>query len=113
MDFIFLQAAPQGGGLFGGSSAQMILMLVLMVVIFYFFMIRPQQKRQKALQRQREALGKGDRIITAGGIHGTIREVREKDFLVEIANGVNIRIDKGSVYVSAQEAETDMAAKKD
>ena len=84
MDFIFLQAAPQAGGLFGGSS-QMILVLVLMVVIFYFFMIRPQQKRQKELQRQREALAKGDKIITAGGIHGTIREVREKDFLVEIA----------------------------
>ena len=103
MDFIFLQAAPQAGGLFGGSS-QMILVLVLMVVIFYFFMIRPQQKRQKELQRQREALAKGDKIITAGGI---------KDFLVEIANGVNIRIDKGSVYVSAREAETDMANKKD
>ena len=112
MDFIFLQAAPQAGGLFGGSS-QMILVLVLMVVIFYFFMIRRQQKRQKELQRQREALAKGDKIITAGGIHGTIREVREKDFLVEIANGVNIRIDKGSVYVSAREAETDMANKKD
>ena len=108
MDFIFLQAAPQAGGLFGGSS-QMILLLVIMVAIFYFFMIRPQQKRQKELQRQREALAKGDRIITAGGI----REVREKDFLVEIANGVNIRIDKGSVYVSAREAETDMANKKD
>ncbi|MCE8193066.1 preprotein translocase subunit YajC [Porphyromonas gingivalis] len=112
MDFIFLLAAPQAGGLLGGSS-QMILVLVLMVVIFYFFMIRPQQKRQKELQRQREALAKGDKIITAGGIHGTIREVREKDFLVEIANGVNIRIDKGSVYVSAREAETDMANKKD
>lgn len=47
MDFIFLQAAPQAGGLFGGSS-QMILVLVLMVVIFYFFMIRPQQNVRKS-----------------------------------------------------------------
>lgn len=112
MDFIFLQASAQAGGLFGGSG-QMILMLILFVAIFYFFMIRPQQKRQKELQRQRNSMSKGDKVITAGGIHGVIREVREKDFMIEIANGVNIRIDKGSVYVSAQEAETDMANKKD
>ena len=96
-NFILLQAA-QGGGLSG------ILMIVALFVIFYFFMIRPQQKRQKEIKKFRESLNKGSKIVTAGGIYGTIKDVADTYFLVEISNGVSIRVDKGSVYPSAEEA---------
>ncbi len=100
-NFILLDAAaaPAGGG--GLSS---ILMIVALFAIFYFFMIRPQQKRQKEIKKFREALGSGSRIVTAGGIHGTIRKVEETYFVVEVADSVRIRVDKGSVYPSATEA---------
>jgi preprotein translocase subunit YajC len=98
LNSILLQASAQG------SSASGLIMIVLLIVIFYFFMIRPQQKRQKEIRKFREALGKGDKIVTAGGIHGTIRDVKEDSFIVEVADGVRIRVDKGSVYPSAAEA---------
>ncbi len=102
LQFIPLQeAAPQGGGFSG------IIMIVLLLVVFWLFMIRPQQKRQKEIRKFREALKKGDKVVTAGGIYGTIVEVREKTFVVDIANNVKITIDKGSVYPSAEEATQD------
>lgn len=101
LQFIPLQeAAPQGG--FSG-----IIMIVLLLVVFWLFMIRPQQKRQKEIRKFREGLSKGDKIVTAGGIYGTIVDVREKTFVVDIANNVKITIDKGSVYPSAEEATQD------
>lgn len=96
---ILLQAA-QGGG----SGMMSIVMIVALFAIFYFFMIRPQQKRQKEIKKFRESLGPDSKIVTAGGIYGTIKEVRDLYFVVEIANGVRIRIDKGSVYPSANDA---------
>lgn len=90
--FVSLQAAA------GGSSWMTILMFGGIIVVFYFFMIRPQQKKQKALQQAREAMSVGDKVLTAGGIHGRIKEVGDSYFLVEIADNVKIKIDKNSVY---------------
>ena len=92
LDLIFLAAQPQGGGYTG------IIMIVAMVAIFYFFMIRPQNKKQKEIKKAREALGVGDRVVTAGGIYGKIKEVSDTTFIVEIASGVSIKIKKTSVY---------------
>jgi preprotein translocase subunit YajC len=78
-------------------------MIVAMIAIFYFFMIRPQQKRQKEIQKAREAMKVGDKIVTAGGIHGKIREVGDTSMLVEIAEGVRIRVDKASVFASTSD----------
>lgn len=89
-----------------------ILMIVLLVVIFYFFMIRPQQKRQKEITKFRQGVQEGDRVVTAGGIYGKVRRIKEKSFVIEIANGVNITIDKNSVYPSADEAQQDSEAEK-
>ena len=97
-NFILLQTSGAGGGM--GS----ILMIVALFAVFYFFMIRPQQKRQKEIKKFRDALGKGDKVVTAGGIYGTIREVKENSFLISIDKDVTIRVDKGSVYPSAEEA---------
>ena len=99
---ILLQAAAgqqQGGGW------MFWVMMILIFVVFYFFMIRPQTQKQKELQKQREALKKGDKVITAGGIYGIVKEVQETAFLVEIAKDLVIKVDKGSIYVSAEDAQ--------
>ncbi|MDY5858742.1 MAG: preprotein translocase subunit YajC [Porphyromonas sp.] len=75
--------------------------MLAVFAIIYFFMIRPQQKKQKELQEQRDALTTGSRIMTAGGIYGVIKDIKEKEFVVEISEGVRIRVDKGSVYPAA------------
>jgi preprotein translocase subunit YajC len=98
---ILLQASQPGGGSSGLSG---ILMIVVIVVIFYFFMIRPQQKRQKDIQKSREAMKIGDKVVTAGGIHGRVKEISDKYMLLEIAEGVRVRIDKNSVFASPEDA---------
>lgn len=75
-----------------------IAMIILIFVVFYFFMIRPQQRKQKELQKKREALGTNDRIVTSGGLYGVIKDIKETEFVVEIADGVRVRVDKGSVF---------------
>lgn len=102
-NLVLLQEQAQAGGNGIGS----IVMIVALIAIFYFFMIRPQQKRQKEIRKFREALTVGDRIITAGGIHGKIRGVKDNSFIVEIADNVKITIDKGSVYPSAADAQVE------
>lgn len=89
----------------GQSQWSGILMMVVVVAIFYFFMIRPQQKRQKQIQKSREALDKGDKVITAGGIYGKIKEIDDTTMLIEIANNVNVRIDKTSIFASSEDAQ--------
>ncbi len=88
---IFLQAAPQGGGW------SFIIVMVLMFVVMWFLMIRPQQKRQKELNNFRNSLQVGQRILTASGIYGKIKEIKETYVLVEVDNNVNIRIDKSMI----------------
>ena len=78
-----------------------LIMMVVIIAIFYFFMIRPQQKKQKDIAKAREAMQNGDKVITAGGIHGRIKEVRDNYFLLEVSNGVTIKVDKASVFASA------------
>ena len=65
----------------------------------------PQQKRQKEIQKAREALKTGDKVITAGGIYGKIKEIGDVYMVIEIANGVNIQIDKTSVFASSEDAK--------
>lgn len=89
---IMLQAGAAGGG-----SMQFLIMMVLIFGVMYFFMIRPQQKRQKELVKFRNSLEKGQKIITAGGIYGTVKEVKESYVLVEVDNNVSVRIDKAMV----------------
>ncbi|MDR0429848.1 MAG: preprotein translocase subunit YajC [Tannerellaceae bacterium] len=99
---ILLQAAPAGGG---ASPYSGILMMVVIVAIFYFFMIRPQQKKQKAIQKAREAMKPGDKVVTAGGIYGKIKEINDGYMQVEISEGVRIRVDKSSVFASSEDVQ--------
>ena len=99
-NLILLQEQAQGAA--GGWSFWV--MMILIFVVFYFFMIRPQTKRQKEIQKQRDALEKGDKVVTAGGIYGIIKEKQDTAFLIEVSKDVVIKVDKGSVYASAEDA---------
>ncbi len=111
-------AATQAAGAASDAAATpgfdwvSILMIVGIFVVFYFFMIRPQQKRQKEIQKMREKLDKGSKIVTAGGIMGTVKDVQANYFLVEIASGVTIRVDKNSVYANTEDANAAQEEKK-
>ncbi len=72
-------------------------MLVLIIVVMWFFMIRPQRKQQKELQKFRDGLKKGDKIVTIGGIYGTVVEIKDKTLLIEVDSNVKLKVDKNSV----------------
>ncbi|MBE6233583.1 MAG: preprotein translocase subunit YajC [Bacteroidales bacterium] len=80
--------AQQGGGW------SMWIMLILIFVVMWFFMIRPQRKQQKELQAFRDGLKKGDKVVTIGGIYGTVCEIKEESVLIEVDNNVKIRVSK-------------------
>ena len=98
---ILLQATSAGNS--GMMSS--LLMIVLLFVIMYFFMIRPQQKKQKEVQKMREALKVGDRIVTSGGIFGKIKEIEDTTFIVEIAEGVRVKVDKASIFAATNDSQ--------
>ncbi|MDR2825075.1 MAG: preprotein translocase subunit YajC [Prevotellaceae bacterium] len=102
-------AKPESGGMFGGMQG--ILMMVAIIAVFYFLIIRPQSKRQKAIQKQRESLKVGDKVVTSGGIHGRIKEMQEGAVIVEISENVKIKVEKTSVYPSAEDAAAATNAK--
>lgn len=94
MIFNYLQATQPAAA---GSNMNFLIMMVLIFGVMWLFMIRPQQKRQKELQKFRDGLKRGDKIISAGGIYGTVKEVKEGYILMEVDNNVSIRIDKSMV----------------
>jgi len=108
---ILLMTPPQGQGAGGGGMASSLIFLVLIFVVFYFFFIRPQVKRQKDQKKFREALGKGQKIITIGGIHGRIVEMQETTCTIEVEGGVKLRIEKSAVAADAQDQLTGETAK--
>lgn len=79
--------------------------MILMFVVLYFFMVRPQQKKQKEIVKWRESLRRGDKIVTVGGIYGTIAEVKDTFLVVEVDNNVRIRVDKSSVVKDITDAQ--------
>ncbi len=97
---LFLMAPQEGQ-----SPYSSIIFLVLIVAVFYFFMIRPQVKRQKEAKQFREGLKKGDKVITAGGIHGRISEVQDNYVFVEIDTNVRVKVDKGSLVATPGEIQ--------
>ena len=99
---IFLQAEAAGGL----GVLQQLLPFLLIIVVFYFFMIRPQMKRQKELKKYREELKKGDKVITTGGIYGKVSEIKDAHVMMEISNGVVIKIDKSAIIMDMSDAQT-------
>jgi len=99
LTFLQAQGGAQGGGL------TMLLMLALIFVVMWLFMIRPQQKRQKELNNFRNNLSKGDKVVTVGGIYGTIVEVNDNKVLLEIDKDVKIKVDKASLVKDFSDAQ--------
>lgn len=96
------QAAQSGTG-FGG----MIFMLIAIFVIMWFFMVRPQQKRQKKIREFQNSLQDGSKVVTGGGIYGTVKRIDQAKNTVdvEIAHGVVITVDKGTVFADAAQGQ--------
>ena len=103
--FIPLQAQASGQAAAGGSSMSFFLMLILLFAVMYYFMIRPQRKQQKELEAFRSSLKKGDKVVTTGGIYGTVDEVSDRTVLIKVDGDVKLRMDKNSIikdYSNAQ-----------
>ena len=93
-------AGQQGGGGFGG-----IFMMLIIFGIFYFILIRPQQKKMKEHKKMVEQLKKGDKVVTSGGIYATVVGVGTDTLKVEIADGVKVKIARGTVGTVLTEEE--------
>ena len=89
----------------GANNYSFLIMMVAIFAIMWLFMIRPQQKKQKELQKFRNQITVGTDIITAGGIYGKVTSIDEANniLIVEVSKGTNIRVDRNSVFKSAQD----------
>jgi len=113
--FNLLMAAPAEGGATGGGFGTL-LMFIPIIAIFYFLIIRPQSKRQKETQKMLSALKKGDRVVTIGGIHGTIQNVRETSVILKVDDSVKLEISRSaisSVTVQGRDEEPEAGDKGD
>ena len=86
----------------GTSIWTMLIFVVLLFGLMYFVMIRPQRKRQKEHQQLIEELKRGDRVITAGGIHGVIESISEDSVIIKVESGATMRVAKGSVSLKQE-----------
>lgn len=105
MTSLLLAAAPQQNGSTGMGG--MIFILIACFVIMWFFMVRPQQKRQKKIREFQNSLREGSKVVTGGGIYGTVKHIDQaKNTIdVEIAHGVVITVDKGYVFQDAAQQQ--------
>ena len=103
---VYAQAAgAQQGGAQGSLLNSPIVMMLLIFGIFYFLLIRPQQKQQKDHKTMLAGLKKNDEIVTSGGIHGTIVNVKDKSFVVRIDDNVKVEVQKTSVSALKKKKE--------
>ena len=91
---ILLQAA--------GSGMSSLIMFGMIFAVMYFFMIRPQIKKQKKEREYRSALQKGDKVITIGGIHGKITDIKEDTVIIEVHVGTTLKVEKTAVSMSGE-----------
>lgn len=101
----FAMGAPGDAGAQGGGGFSGIIMMLVIFAIFYFLLIRPQQKKMKDHKKMVEELKKGDRIVTAGGIYGTVEGSTQQTVTVKIAEGTKVKITKSSVAAVVKEEE--------
>jgi preprotein translocase subunit YajC len=88
-------AAPEPAG--APSLINALFLPIMLIVVFYFLLIRPQQKKQKEHRAMIEALGVGTEIVTGGGVLGKVTELGDQFVTVEIAHGVNIKVQRSSI----------------
>jgi preprotein translocase subunit YajC len=94
----YAMGAPGGAGAQGaGGGFSSLIMMVVIFAIFYFILIRPQQKKMKEHKKMVDELKKGDRIITSGGIYGTVENATPETLTIKIAEGVKVKVTRSSV----------------
>jgi preprotein translocase subunit YajC len=93
----YAMGAQGGAGSPAGGGASSLIMMAVIFAIFYFILIRPQQKKMKEHKKMVTELKKGDRIITAGGMYGTVENTTTETLTIKIAEGVKVKITRGSV----------------
>lgn len=98
MNFLLFMPPSEGSE---GGGLMSFLPLVLIVLVFYLFFIRPQMKKSKDQRKFREAIKKGDKIVTIGGIHGKIIEVQEKTFTIEVEGQNRLKVEKSAVAMDS------------
>ncbi|MGG4045179.1 preprotein translocase subunit YajC [Paenibacillus favisporus] len=105
-----LAAGASGSG--GGGLVGLILPLVLMFAIFYFLLIRPQQKKQKTRTSMLSALKKGDKVVTIGGLHGTIMEITDDIVVLRVNDVTKLTFDRGSIShaISSSSGESEKSS---
>ena len=84
--------------------------LAIFVLIFYFFIIRPQRKRDKQQKNMIDSIARGDQIITIGGMYGTVRDVRDNEFVIEISEGVRVTYLKSAIQTKRAAQKTEATA---
>ena len=80
-----------------GTDYMQFVMLALIVVVFYFFMIRPQLKKSKEQKKFRSALAKGDQVVTIGGVHGKVAEIKDTTVIIDVEGGNRLKIEKSAI----------------
>jgi len=86
--------SPDGGG---GGLVSTLIMFGAIFLIFYFMIIRPQQKRAKERNKMLSNIEKGDKVVTSGGIHGTIAGIDEKTVLLQISDSVKVKVERSAI----------------
>jgi preprotein translocase subunit YajC len=110
---MFVSPAFAQAGDNGGSGFEALLPLVLIFVVFYFLLIRPQQKKQKQHKVMLGAIRRGDRVVTGGGIVGTVTKViDDRELAVEITDGVKVRVQRALIASVISKTEPVQGAKK-
>lgn len=97
LDLLIPAAYAQGGAAAQPSALMTFLPLIVMIPLLYFLMIRPQQKRNRELREMTGSLAKGDEVVINGGLAGKVTAVGEVYLTVEIADGVNVKVQKSAV----------------
>lgn len=97
---VYAMAAPPDGG---GNPIMGFIPLILVMVIFYLLILRPQQRRHKEHQKMLTELGRGDRVLTNGGLFATIQDVKDEYFVCTIAEGVKVEVARNAVSTRVQQ----------
>ncbi len=105
-EMLFLEGSNPGGGMMN------IFFIVAMIAVFYFFMIRPQNKKRKKLEEMRTNLKKGDHVLTIGGIHGKVAEVKETTIVLQVEGGIKLKVEKSAVSLDSSTQLTEDTAKQ-
>jgi preprotein translocase, yajC subunit len=102
MNFLVM---PLQAGATASSSWSMWVMLILIFVVMWFFMIRPQRKQQKELEKFRNSLKRGDKVVTIGGIYGVVDEIKERQVIIKVDGDTKLKVDKNSLVKDFTETQ--------